>query len=92
MATRSTRRSRAAGRAGRLARVNNEARSRRLRPQKLEYVYDPDLDRDLHLSNITDLFTFDLLVRYVACKIEGGGEADRSDHATVLVSPVPIRR
>jgi acyl carrier protein len=58
----------------------------------IPYADLSDLERDRRLSHITDLFTVDLLVRYIAWKIEGGGEADTSAHPTVLVSPGPIRR
>jgi acyl carrier protein len=55
---------------------------------QMPYADLTDFDRDPRLANITDLFTVDLLVRYIAWKLEGGGEADRSAQATASVSPV----
>jgi acyl carrier protein len=59
---------------------------------QMPYADLSGLERDRHLSNITDLFTVDLLVRYIAWKMEGGGEVDKSAHPTDLVTPGPIRR
>jgi acyl carrier protein len=49
------------------------------------------LERDRRLSDISDLFTVDLLVRYITWKLEGRLAAD-GDHATVLVTTGPVRR
>jgi acyl carrier protein len=59
---------------------------------QMPYADLTDLERDRRLSKISDLFTVDLLVRYITWKLEGGGEAAGSAHATALVSPGPIRR
>jgi acyl carrier protein len=59
---------------------------------QMPYADLTNLERDRRLSMGTDLFTVDLLVRYVAWKLEGGGEAPRSANATVFVSPGLIRR
>ena len=59
---------------------------------QMPYADLMDLERDRRLSNVTDLFTVDLLVRYVAWKLDGGGEAARSPYAAVLGSPALIRQ
>jgi acyl carrier protein len=57
---------------------------------QMPYADLSELERDRLPSRITDLYTVDLLVRYVTWKLEGG-EAAGSDHATALVSSGPIR-
>jgi acyl carrier protein len=59
---------------------------------QMPYADLTDLDRDRRLSAITDLFTVDLVARYVTWKLEGDGESAGSVHATVLGSPGPIRQ
>ena len=58
---------------------------------RMPYADLSDLERDRRLDNITDLFTVDLLVRYVTWKLESGqGAAERA--ATAPASPGPIGR
>jgi acyl carrier protein len=47
------------------------------------------LDQDRRLSDISDLFTVDLLVRYITWKLERRQAAEGA-HATVLVTPGPV--
>ena len=47
------------------------------------------LERDRRLSDISDLFTVDLLVRYITWKLEG--RQAEGAHATALVTPGPVR-
>ena len=58
---------------------------------QMPYADLSDLERDRRLSRITDLFTVDLLVRYIAWKLESDGAA-KGAHPTVLVSSGPFRR
>jgi hypothetical protein len=50
------------------------------------------LERDRRLSNVSDLFTVDLIVRYVTWKLEGGRRAAKWTETTALASPDPIGR
>jgi acyl carrier protein len=58
---------------------------------QMPYADLTDLEGDHQVSAVTDLFTVDLVARYIMWKLEGCAPA-RSDQATVLVSPGPIRR
>jgi acyl carrier protein len=55
---------------------------------QMPYADLGDLERGRRLNDLSDLFTVDLLFRYIAWKLE----AAKSAQATVLVTPVPIRR
>ena len=54
----------------------------------MPYADLSDRERDRRLDNVTDLFTVDLLVRYVTWKLESG----RGAAATAPASPSPIGR
>jgi acyl carrier protein len=56
----------------------------------MPYAELGELERGRWLINITDLFTVDLLARYVAWKLEGNASGARG-RATALVSPGPAR-
>ena len=58
---------------------------------RMPYADLMSLERDGRLSTITDLFTADLLVRYITWKLGGGVAAGDTD-ASLLISPGPIRR
>ena len=60
-------------------------------PPRMPYADLNGLERDRGLATYSDLFTFDLLVRYITWKLEGG-EPARSAHATVLGAPGATRR
>ena len=55
---------------------------------QMPYADLSDLERGRRLNDLSDLFTVDLLVRYIAWKLE----AAKSVQATVLATPVPFRR
>ena len=50
------------------------------------------LERDRRLNQIDDLFTVDLLLRFITWKLGGSGEAGGDVHAQVLASPLAIQR
>jgi acyl carrier protein len=53
---------------------------------QMPYADLSGLECDGRLGKITDLITVDLLVRYVAWKLDGGGEPATMPRATALVS------
>jgi acyl carrier protein len=55
---------------------------------QMPYADLSDLERGQRLNDFSDLFTVDLLIRYITWKLE----AAKSAHSTVLATPVPIRR
>ena len=58
---------------------------------QMPYADLSGLERDRRLDQVTDLFTVDLLVRYVTWKLESAG--DRAEGAAaVLASPCAIAR
>jgi acyl carrier protein len=56
---------------------------------QMPYADLTDLVREGRLGNLSDLFTVDLLVRYVTWKLEGGDKSAASAPATALDSPGP---
>jgi len=58
---------------------------------QMPYADLTDLESGRRLANITDLFTVDLLVRYIAWKL-GSDEAAGRARARVIAAPDPIRR
>jgi len=58
---------------------------------QMPYADLTGLERDRRLGRITDLFTVDLVARYIAWKLEGRGAVGRA-HAPIVVSPGPIRQ
>jgi acyl carrier protein len=59
---------------------------------QMPYADLSDLERDRRLDRVTDLFTVDLLVRYVTWKLEGGRSRAEGRPAAVLASPHTIGR
>ncbi len=51
-----------------------------------------DLEHDNRLDRVGDLFTVNLLVRYVTWKLEGGRTRDENTGAAVLAAPRAIGR
>ena len=47
---------------------------------RMPYADLSDRERDRRLDNVTDLFTVDLLVRYVTWKLESGRGSERRRH------------
>jgi acyl carrier protein len=58
----------------------------------MPYAGLSDLALDRRLDQVTDLFTVDLLVRYVTWKLENDQPLARDEREAVLVSPRPIGR
>ena len=58
---------------------------------RMPYAELSELDGDRRLGSVTDLFTVDLLVRYVAWKLDSG-TGDGNPHASTLLAPGPITR
>src|SRR3954452_19994687 len=58
---------------------------------QMPYADLSDLERDHRLGAVTDLFTVDLLVRYVAWKLGGEGASAGSDGESALALSAPIR-
>jgi acyl carrier protein len=58
---------------------------------QMPYADLTSLECDRRLSAITDLFTVDLVARYITWKLQGDGASAGSAPATVLVSPESIR-
>ena len=59
---------------------------------RMPYADLSEVGRDRRLDNVTDLFTVDLLVRYVTWKLEGGQGTAEGVAATVPTSLSPIGR
>ena len=57
---------------------------------RMPYADLSDRERDRRLDNVADLFTVDLLVRYVTWKLEGGRGTAEGAAATATASPSPI--
>ena len=59
---------------------------------EMPYADLSELDRDRRLDKVTDLFTVDLLVRYVSWKLENDPRSAHDTRDAVLVAPQPIGR
>ena len=59
---------------------------------QMPYADPSDLDADRRPDRVTDLFTVNLLVRYVTWKLEGGRSRAEGTGAAVLASPGTIGR
>ena len=59
---------------------------------RMPYADLSNQERDRRLDNVTDLFTVDLLVRYVTWKLGSGRGAAEGAAATAPASPSPIGR
>lgn len=59
---------------------------------QMPYADLSNLERDRRLDTVTDLFTVDLLVRYITWKLEGGWIGAEGAGAAVLASPRTIDR
>jgi len=57
---------------------------------QMPYADLSELERHQRLGAVTELFTVDLLVRYVTWKLRGEGATGGCDRATVLAFPAPI--
>jgi acyl carrier protein len=55
---------------------------------RLHYADLRELERDRRLNRIDDLFTVDLLSRFISWKLSGSGKANGDLNVPVLVSPV----
>jgi acyl carrier protein len=53
---------------------------------RMPYAGLSDQERDRRLDNVTDLFTVDLLVRYLKWKLEGGRDTAKGAAATAATS------
>lgn len=60
--------------------------------EQMPYADLSDLERDRRLEKLTDLFTVNLLVRYVTWKLEGGRGRGEDTRTAVLTSPGTIGR
>jgi acyl carrier protein len=59
---------------------------------RLPYADLSGLERDRRLNRIDDVFTVDLLSRFISWKLSGSGETNEDLHVPVLASPVLIHQ
>jgi acyl carrier protein len=59
---------------------------------RLPYADLKELERDRRLNRIDDVFTVDLLSRFISWKLSSSGEANEDLDVPVLVSPVLIHQ